>query len=372
MKILLINREDMLSKFGGDSIKTLKTKEYLEKNGVEVDLVLGKKDVNFKKYDLIHIFNLQNIKLTPWWVKKAKLANKPIVLTTIWWRTPNTTKYLYRIYRKYHPRYNLPIRLSDKILGQLLSYKIFNRLHKLRFFYKEKYVVENADWLITESNSEIEEMSLYFNIPRLSEKSTIIPNGLSEEILKNQVIKENLTKELPSDFVLTVGRIDPIKNQLNIIKALFDEKEIPLVFVGSKKGYISYKDYIKEFEMLSEKRGNVYWFDNLPFSQLKEFYRKAKVYCQPSIWETFGMTICEAAFLGCNLVISKEGGAKDYFKEKAFYCEPFDLDSIKNSVLSALEAPKNDGLQDYVREKLVWDKIALKIIEVYKKVLSPH
>ncbi len=82
------------------------------------------------------------------------------------------------------------------------------------------------------------------------------------------------------------------------------------------------------------------------------------------------MTIFEAAFFGCNLVISKEGGAKDYFKEKTLYCEPYDLDSIKSSVLLALKTPKNEELKNYIKETFVWDKIALKIIEVYRKALS--
>lgn len=383
MKILLINRADLLEKFGGDSIKTLKTKEYLEKNGIKVDLMLGnQKDVDFRDYDLVHIFNLQNIKLTPWWIKKAKLGKKPIVLSTIWWRAQNTIKYLYKIYReyhprhkrypKYHPRHYLSLKFLEKIWGESLSLKIFQNLHKLRFFYKERYSVKNVDRLITESNSEIEEMASYFNIPDLFKKSTIIPNGISEEFIKNQIIEINLTKNLPKDFVLTVGRIDPIKNQLNILKALIEEKEIPLVFVGSKTGPISYEGYIKEFEVFSKKRRNVYWFDNVPQSQLKEFYQKARVYCQPSVWETLGMTIFEAALFGCNLVITTEGGAKDYFKDKAFYCDPFDLNSIKKAILLALKSPKNNRLQNYVKENFTWDKIALKILEVYQEVLSTN
>ena len=55
MRILIVNRTNLFEKFGGDSIKTLKTKEYLERKGIEVDLMLGdQKDINFNQYDLIH------------------------------------------------------------------------------------------------------------------------------------------------------------------------------------------------------------------------------------------------------------------------------------------------------------------------------
>lgn len=370
MKILLINRENMLSKFGGDSIKTLKTKEYLEKNGIKVDLMLGdKKEINFNEYDLIHIFNLQNIKLTPLIIKKAQKANKPIILSTIFWRSKNTTGHIYEIYKKYNLRYSLPINISERMIGKKLSFKIFDYFYKAKFFYKERYAIKNIDWLIAESNSEINQMASYFNFPNLFKKSRAVPGGLNEEFFDQQIIKESLTKKIPPDFVLTVGRIDPIKNQLNIIKALFNEKRIPLVFIGSKKGYLSYKNYIKDFEYLLQKRGNVYWFDNMPQSQLKEFYQKAKVYAQPSIWETFGMAIFEAATFSCNLSITSEGGAKDYFQDKVLYCQPNNLTSIKESILAAWRKDRNPELANYIKENFTWDKVIKRIIEVYKRLV---
>ena len=39
MNVLLVNRANLFEKFGGDSIKTLKTKEYLEKKEILVDSI---------------------------------------------------------------------------------------------------------------------------------------------------------------------------------------------------------------------------------------------------------------------------------------------------------------------------------------------
>ncbi|MDA2936270.1 glycosyltransferase family 4 protein [Patescibacteria group bacterium AH-259-L05] len=372
MKILLVDRSDLLQKFGGDSIKTLKTKEYLEKNGAQVDLILGKKDISLSHYDLIHIFNLQNIKLVPWWIKRATLANKPIVISTGWWRSQNTTTYLYKIYKKYHVHYSSPLNISEHVIGKKISLTLFNNVHKLKFFYKERYAVKNTDWLITESNSEIKHMAIYFNMPELGKKSISIPNGLHEEIIKEQNFKTNLLNSLPKDFILTVGRIDPVKNQVSLIKALFNNKEIPLVFVGSKKGPLSFKKYISEFEQFSKKRGNVYWFDEMPLKNLPFFYQRAHVYCQPSIWETFGIAIFEAGYFGCNLVVSEESGAKDYLKKRALFCSPLNLDSIKGSIMSAFKKPKNNNLSNYIKKNFEWGKIALQLFKIYHNVLNGY
>jgi len=330
----------------------------------------NRREIDFWEYDLVHVFNLQNIRLTPLIVKRAKEVRKPIVLSTIFWHSKNTTNYIYEMYKKYHPRYSLPINLSEKIIGKRKSLTIFDYLHKLRFFPKERYTLKNVDWILPESYSELEDLISRFKLPSLEKKATIIPNGLDEVFLSETGSLKNLPKNLPKEFVLSVGRIDPSKNQLNLVRALFNYKEIPFVFIGSKTGYLSFPKYINEFEKISEKRGNVYHFDNLPIESLIPFYQKARVYVQPSVWETFGITIFESAIFGCNLVITSEGGAKDYFKDKAFYCQPEDLDSIKNAVLLAWKKPKSLELAPQIRENFTWSKIVKEIIEVYKKVLS--
>lgn len=372
MKILLVNRHDLLTSFGGDSVKTLKTKEYLEKGGVQVELALGKPTVDLKKYDLIHIFNLQHIRLTPRIIKMAKKAKRPVVLSTIFWHSPNTTRFIYNIYKKYHPRYSWPIDFTEKVVGKKLSLNVFDFFHKLRFFYREKYALSNTDWIIVESPSELENLTAHFELPDLKERTSVVANGVSEELLsQNPVEKFHLTRNLPDDFVLCVGRIHPVKNQINLVKALFDESKIPLVFIGAKAephGYV-YK-YEREFKELVAKRTNTFWFDNLKEPQLAEFYTKAKAFVQPSFWETLGIALFEAGAFGCSLVTTIEGGAKDYLNENAFYCKPDNPASIRKAVISAWQKPKTDKLKDYFCQNFTWPKIAKETIKAYEMVMK--
>ncbi len=366
MNVLLVNRANLFEKFGGDSIKTLKTKEYLKKKGIQVDLMLGnQKSINFNQYDLIHILNLQNIKLTPVIIKRAKKAKKPVILSTIFWKSKKTIRYTYEIYREYNPKYSLIISILEKIIGEQKTLKIFSFFFKRRFFSKEKYILKNVDWILLESSSELKNIMSYFDLPILEKKSTIIANGINKVfLLKDKKTNKHL-KNLPKEFVLSVGRIDPIKNQINVIKALFDKKEIPLVFIGSK---IRFPKYFKEFQEISKKRGNVYWFPRIKQEELIGFYKQAKVYVQPSIWETFGLAIFEAASFNCNLVVTSEGGAKDYLQDKALYCQPNDLESIQRAVLASWQ--KKREKTSTVFKNFSWEETINNIIEAYQKIIN--
>jgi len=366
MRILLVNRTNLFEKFGGDSIKTLKTKEYLERKGVKVDLMLGnQKNINFNQYDLVHILNLRDIKLTPIIIKRAKKAKKPVVLSTIFWKSKKTAQYIYEIYKEYNPKYSLIINTLEKIIGEQKTLKIFSFLFKKRFFSKEKYILKNIDWILLESSSELKNIISYFNLPILEKKSTIITNGINKVFLLKEKGVNKQSKSLPKEFVLSVGRIDPIKNQINVIKALFDNKEIPLVFIGSA---IRFPKYFKEFRKISKKRGNVYWFPKMEQEKLIDFYRQAKVYVQPSVWETFGLAILEAAIFDCNLVVTSEGGAKDYLQDKALYCQPNDLESIQKAILMAWDKNKRENQINL--EAFTWEKTINNTIKIYEKVIS--
>ncbi len=362
----MVNRNDLLIKFGGDSIRTLKTKKYLERQGVEVKLLLNEKEsVDIYKYDVIHIFNIQNLRLISKWNRVAK--KRPVVISTIWWRSNKTLEFLYRLYRQYNPKYKVIINLFEKIVGETMGIRIFSQIHRYKFAHQEREFLKRSRWIITESESEAKQLENFLHL-NIVNKTTAIPSGLNREIFITEPDKKKGLGRLPNNFVLSVGRIDPVKNQVGIITAMLRDNSIPLVFVGSKTGPLSYKKYIEEFEILSKKHGNVYWFDNQNQQDLRSFYEKASVYCQPSAWETFGMAACEAVYAGCNLVITEEGGIKDYFKN-AVVCDPYNIESIRTAILKAVKQERGTT-RAYDWNVFEWDDVAKKTFECYSKALG--
>ena len=57
MKVLFQSRKTLYSVPGGDTTQITKTKEYLEKLGVEVDVSL-ELNPDVSRYDIVHVFNL--------------------------------------------------------------------------------------------------------------------------------------------------------------------------------------------------------------------------------------------------------------------------------------------------------------------------
>ena len=71
MNVLFQSRKTLFSAPGGDTTQILKTKEYLEKWGINVDISLDlTPDVS--KYDIVHVFNLMRPQELYLQVKNAK------------------------------------------------------------------------------------------------------------------------------------------------------------------------------------------------------------------------------------------------------------------------------------------------------------
>ena len=83
MKVLFQSRKTLFSVPGGDTTQILKTKEYLEKLGVFVDISL-ELTPNVSEYDIVHVFNLMRPQELYLQVKNAKKYGKKVALSTIY------------------------------------------------------------------------------------------------------------------------------------------------------------------------------------------------------------------------------------------------------------------------------------------------
>lgn len=81
-------------------------------------------------------------------------------------------------------------------------------------------------------------------------------------------------------------------------------------------------------------------------------YQRAKVFALPSLCEGVGIVALDAALFGCEVVITNIPGPKEYFKGNCFEVDPYDVDSIGQSIKSALE---NDTIcfQPKLRERVM-------------------
>ena len=121
LKIIFANRKDCFDKPGGDTVQMLKTKKYLEKYyPVKIEILLKPEEIlSDKEAKIVHIFNLQTINETNEFINAARIGNKKVVLSTIYWTLLDT------YYIKYLESLNIsPIDIPD--FFKLILINVFN------------------------------------------------------------------------------------------------------------------------------------------------------------------------------------------------------------------------------------------------------
>lgn len=385
LQIIYANRKDCFEKPGGDTVQMLKTKEFIEKNyPVEVKICLCPKDIeNYTNAPIVHIFNLETITQTNEFIKIAKKTGKKVVLSTIHWN------YLDTYYVKYLEFIGLrPINVPDiikKILIKTFNIFILN-LPQLRkkfsnFIDKGLYctkqyqqlrkeAIKNSDLLLPNS---IEEMYLCaddFKLSRnyIENKSVVVPNAT--EILSQ--IKDNaeeIKSDLPEKYVVIAGRIDSTKNQYNIVRALFDDKDIGIVIVGR----VQSKQTYKRVKKLADKRGNVYFIPQTEQKNLIAIYKNAICHVLPSFYDTTGLVNLEAILCGTPIVVSNSKYCPvGYYEFDKFgeVCNPYSPKSIRNAIFKIIDNNKKVELSNDYKFKISYENVASLTFNAYKQILG--
>lgn len=324
---------------GGGEIQLLKTKEYLEKEGMQVRLFDTWKD-SVNHFDIIHVFG--SVKDALPMMEIAHKEGVKTVLSTICWYNWQSAWHTHTDFKR---RSLSVLRHAAKVFTPWIP-------------SERKRMIEIADALVPNSESEAEQIRRFFG---RKHGIYVVPNGVDESFDKHL----NYPSKVVPNTVLCVGRIEPRKNQLNMIRAL-KGTGVNLAFVGD--GVSQYKDYYDQ----CRKEGDWCVFHhgvNHDSNFLRETYASADVFLLASWLETPGLAALEAALAGCKVVITEHGSTQEYFKDMVSYVDPSNLLEIRHSVLMALEAESDNDLKNHVLENYTWDKVAKRTMEVYKYVL---
>ena len=104
--------------------------------------------------------------------------------------------------------------------------------------------------------------------------------------------------------------------------------------------------------------------------KLASAYAAAKVHILASWFDTPGLVNLEAGLAGCNLVVSIQGTAGEYFNDLVWYCSPNDPKTITASVLEAYHSPQVDDLESHILRNFTWPQIGDATVKAYHKLLN--
>ncbi len=176
-------------------------------------------------------------------------------------------------------------------------------------------------------------------------------------------------------IILFVGRLMPIKNIENLIKAFrivsASDPSARLVIVGDGPS----KKYLVSLAERLDLREKVLFTGVIPYDDLPRLYNIADVFVLPSLYESFSLVALEAAACGVPIVISEEAKAiiKTIGNDALFPVNPHDPEHISHGILSALNCGKNSQIVDLALrriEKLDWDRNARMVTTIYDLVIN--
>lgn len=355
----MISRSTLFSNPGGDTIQMSSTAKYLRRLGITVDIKLSNEEIDYSKYDVLHFFNIIRPADTLIHIKKSE---KSFIITPIFIDYSeyerNSRKGILRILNRVTPsdeiEYLKAIARMIKNKEKIKSLKYLIKGHKNSI----KYLLKRASLLLPNSYSEYKRISEKYGIYK---KFLVIPNGIDNELFNLNCGDEEEFK----DSIICVGRIEGLKNQLNVIKALKDTNYKLFIIGRPSNNHIKYYEQCKK-----ESTGNIKFINYTPQKGLVSIYKSAKVCVMASWFETTGLASLEAAVMGCNVVITDKGDAREYLKDSAFYCKPDSVDSIREAVVNAYETPVNPELRRYILQNFTWEKAAQRTLEGYKMALE--
>lgn len=325
MKIAFCMERLYLETGGGGRIQILKTKEYLEKlySDIQIYIVHNVNDIE-EGTDILHLFNILDVDFIKSCILYAKENSIKTCLSTIYWDFSYTvlSSFLAKIfgYNYTYRKYSIE-KIIAKITGLLINKPIYYSKKNINDY---RYIVENVDILLPNSREEGTKLLEYVG---LNCEDKIFPIVNAVDFKDNNV---SPSVELPQNYILEVGRIEPIKNQYMLVKAMMDVPEFSIVFLGKDRNPNS--KYSKQLHKMARKRGNVFFYDEIPYEQVGHFYKNALVHILPSLRESPGLVSLEALFNGCKAVVACDDftPGTSYFGSFVTRVDPLSCKSIKD------------------------------------------
>lgn len=248
----------------------------------------------------------------------------------------------------------------------------FTRLFRIRSSIFMRLAAYQASHVFTVSNYSKREICKRYGVP--DEKVSVIYNGadLSKYYPGNAGVEFLEKRGLVSgQYFLTVGRLEPRKNHVTLLKAYAKlGLNVPkLVIIGQRDfGFNAIFDEIAEPEL----KNRVMVIEDVGDVELPALYRHAMAFAYPSMAEGFGMPPIEAMASGVPVIVANNTALTEVVGDAGILVGSQDV----NSLAAAMQLLINDAS---VRErfstlglanacKFSWDASAEVLAGEYRKV----
>lgn len=115
---------------------------------------------------------------------------------------------------------------------------------------------------------------------------------------------------------------------------------------------------------------NVTYMGYISYDTMLDLYKRAKVFALPSIYEGVGIVALDAAVMGCDIVITRLGGPKEYYNNMAVEVDPYSIDEIGLAVSQLMQGQTfQPDLRKYILENYSLKNISEQLEMAFSIVL---
>lgn len=238
--------------------------------------------------------------------------------------------------------------------------------------------VERADHIIAISECTKRDLVNHLGAPEELITVTHLAAGpeYSEVRDKNALASVRAKYNLPENYVLFVGSLEPRKNIKTLLKAYSAvsarlRKAFPLVIAGAK-GWLN-SDIPSLVEGLGIKE-SVRFTGYIDANDICAVYSGASVFAYPSLYEGFGLPILEAMSCGAPVITSNTSSMPEVAGDAARLIDPLNAEELASALEAVLD---NETLRAEMKKKglaraasFSWDRCARETLGVYGKVAA--
>ncbi|MHC0448121.1 glycosyltransferase family 4 protein [Flavobacterium sp. 3-218] len=245
-----------------------------------------------------------------------------------------------------------------------IAYKICPEWFSKSFVFFYNFLIPQllkvSKAVITVSSSSKKELVEKLNVSE--EKITVVYNAVAPIFQEENVSKMSLSKiGVEGNYILTVSSHHPRKNFERLVQAFrkMENKNLKLCIIGNIN-----KDFNSDTKVLDD---NIFYLNDVSDKELVAYYKFAKLFVFPSLYEGFGIPIIEAMSQNTKVCVSDIPVFREICGEDAIYFDPYDIDDIANKIIISLsESHFKSSYKEL--SKFSWEESAVKILSIIKQV----
>ena len=300
-------------------------------------------------------------------------------LLSSFWRSYGISKNIeqYKLDLYHGLSHELPINMHQKVKTVVTMHdliyidrpKEFKLWDRFTYDRKFRYACKNAHSIVAITNETKNAIIKHFQTDE--KKIHTIYQSCHQAFMQtyehNELEEFKRQNQLPKDFILFVGSLNPRKKPFQLVQAfhqLLNKIDHHLILIGRGQEKERILQYIKEHRL----ENRIYFTDFTSKKEMAMLYQLADLFAFPSVHEGFGIPIVEAQFSKTAVITSPYSCLPEVAGEHSFFQDPDQSEQFAQKILEILTTPElkqrsieksYQWVQRYRPEKIIDDYMNL-------------